>query len=493
MPKFPQNIVWQTRIPDLLVWGFGLFCLISVWSAIISEVYVLAALPLLVLVVYVGIVDFRKLFYLLLMSLPVSTEILLPNGFGTDLPSEPLMIGLFLITILFIIRPSERDTDNLLRHPISILLLAHLAWILVSTVCSNMILVSVKFLLAKIWYLGVFYVLASRIFRNPKEHFRFFWLVGIPLLLTVIVIMIRHAGYGFSFVGIHKVLHPFQRNHVNYAAMLTLFCPYLYFAWRRQLFYSLKWWFLLGMSLLFLVAIYLSFTRAAYVALLIAGGSYFVFKYRLIRPLIVAAVVGALIGLGYLVQHNKYLDFAPNYDRTVTHYEFDNLVEATYKMEDISTMERLYRWVAGLRMSPEEPWVGFGPGNFVNFYRGYTVTSFQTYVSDNPERSGIHSYFLMTLVEQGIIGLLLFLLFSFYLLIAGERIYHQTKDPLRKGVVMSVLLSLVVIDAFLIINDLIETDKVGPFFFMGAALLVVIDQANQKLQSTKLQTKVDTK
>jgi hypothetical protein len=40
-----------------------------------------------------------------------------------------------------------------------------------------------------------------------------------------------------------------------------------------------------------------------------------------------------------------------------------------------------------------------------------------------------------------------------------------------------VLLSTVVIDAFLIINDLIETDKVGSFFFLAMAILVNQDLA----------------
>jgi O-antigen ligase len=107
-------------------------------------------------------------------------------------------------------------------------------------------------------------------------------------------------------------------------------------------------------------------------------------------------------------------EYAPDFDRTVTHYEFDNLIEATAKGEDISTMERVYRWVAGLHMISEKPVFGFGPGNFYNFYHSYTVTSFETYVSDNPEKSGIHSYYLMTVVEQGFPGLLFFLALSFF-------------------------------------------------------------------------------
>jgi O-antigen ligase len=105
------------------------------------------------------------------------------------------------------------------------------------------------------------------------------------------------------------------------------------------------------------------------------------------------------------------------------------------------------------------------------------VTSFTTYVSDNEEQSGIHSYFLLVLVEQGVLGLLLFLTLSFYVLLRGEQIYHRCQDPGRRRIVLMVLLSTVVIDAFLIINDLIETDKVGSFFFLAMAILVNQDLA----------------
>lgn len=456
--------------------------MLSICLAIASGHYLLVGVPVVALIAYLALVDFRALFYLLLFCLPLSTEVVLPGGFGTDLPTEPLMVGLMLIALLFALAGLRRLDISTYRHPITFLLLLHLGWIYLTTITSNLWFVSLKFSLAKTWYVVVFYFLAAYLLRDIQQQKRFFWLVFLPLLLTVLVTMARHATYGFSFVGIHKVLHPFQRNHVNYAAMLTLFMPFVWFAWRRQQQRSWRWWLLLGSIALLLLAIYLSYTRAAYLALLASVGAYFAFRQKLIRYLIGAGVVVALLGLAYVVQQNRYLEYAPNYDRTVTHYEFDNLVEATYKLEDISTMERLYRWVAGLKMSPEEPWVGFGPGNFVNFYRSFTVTRFETYVSDNPEQSGIHSYYLMTLVEQGIVGLFIFLLLNFFLLIRGEQIYHATRDAVRKGIVMSVLLCLVVIDVFLLINDLIETDKVGPFFFMSAALLLNIDRYNRSHQ-----------
>ena len=173
------------------------------------------------------------------------------------------------------------------------------------------------------------------------------------------------------------------------------------------------------------------------------------------------------------------MDFAPT-ERTIAHEALEDIVAATYKLEDVSTMERYYRWVAGVRMSQEDLLTGYGPGNFHNFYKAYTLNKFTTYVSDNPEKSGIHNYYLMLLVEQGLPGMLIFILLSFWVLIKGEQIYHESPNQLRKDIVAGVLLSTVVIDAFLLMNDLIETDKVGSFFFFNMAVLVNMDLLNRR-------------
>lgn len=146
-------------------------------------------------------------------------------------------------------------------------------------------------------------------------------------------------------------------------------------------------------------------------------------------------------------------------------------------------MERVYRWVAGFYMVGERPITGFGPNNFYENYHQYAVKSFRTYVSDNPEKSGIHSYYLMTAVEQGIPGLLIYLFLMVYVLVRGERIYHQTIEPHRKALVLTAIASLVVIHFLQTMNDLVETDKVGPFFFLAMALLVTVDQYNFRTRS----------
>ena len=446
----------------------------------ITDEFLLLGLPFVFLLGFQTIVDFKQVFWLLMICLPLSTEFDVSPSLATDLPSEPLMVGLALITIIYLAAHPQRINIKALKHPIIILLMLHLLWMLISMIQSNLFVVSLKFFIAKMWYVLTFVVLTMQIIKDEKSFKTFFWCVYSTLLFSAVVILGRLISINFAFEDVQSVMKPFYRNHVSYAAILSLFYPLVFVAlgWYKR--WSMKWMFIAGTIVLMLIAIQYSYTRTAYVALFVALGGWFIIRWRLMKLVLAGGLIVAIIGVAFLINDNKYLDFAPNYDTTVMHTDFNSLVEATYKLEDISTMERVYRWVAAFRMSKNELSFGYGPGNFYNFYRGYTVKKFKTYVSDNPERSGVHSYFLMTLVEQGIIGLILFLALTFGFLIYGERIYHETSSQNRRQIILGIILSTIVIDAFLLINDMIETDKVGSFYFMNIAMLVNFDLLNRK-------------
>ncbi len=467
----------------LVIWS--LLVVGSILLAVLMEEYLLFGLPMLVLLVYVTVVDFKSIYFLLLASIPISTEFYLPGGLGTTLPTEPLMVGLMLVFILWAIRHAHQVRLDAVLHPLSLLLLVHLFWVYLTSMASELRWVSFKFALSKTWYIFAFYFFSLITLKTIKDLKKAFWFIFIPMLLTVIITLIRHAAIGFSFEMVHTVFHPFHRNHVNYSALLSLFFPILVIATGWYGTYSQRWWLLVLSAVIFLIGIYFAYTRAGYIALMIAAGAYVVIRMKWMKMVLLGCLVAGLVGVAYLVNDNKYLDYAPDFDRTITHTEFNNLLEATYKGEDISTMERVYRWVAGFNMIADHPVTGVGPGNFVNFYQSYTVTSFQTYVSDNEDKSGIHSYYLMTAVEQGIVGLVIFLILCAVQLIIGERVYHQTKDPVWRGVVLAALMCLVVIDAFQIINDMLETDKMGPFFFITTALLVNVDRMNRRSEQAE--------
>lgn len=461
----------------LLLWAS--MVLLGVLIGIVSNHFELVVLPGVLLIACLAFLDFRKVFFLMLGLIPFAMEVDLPSGFSTDFPTEFLVIGLMGVYLLYLLQEYRRLNANYLLHPLSLLVLLHLGWILATTITSQIPWISLKFFLAKTWYVVVFFYLAGRMLRSERDFKIFFWVTIIPLCLTAVYAIVRHYGEGFSFMAVNRVVVPFYRNHVNYACLLVLMVPLTFraFWWYRR--WSFLWWVVLAALLILLVGIQLSFTRAAYVSVLIAAGGYFIIRYRLVKPALLSAFLATVGGVFYMVHDNTYLQYAPNFERTITHKRFDRLVEATFEGEDISTMERVYRWVAGWNMVLDKPMMGFGPGNYPRFYKEYTVTRFRTYVSHNPDSSGIHNYYLMTLIEQGLLGLLIFLGICTYVLLKGEGVYRQLQDPERRRTLMAFLLSALIIFSLLLINDLMETIKVGPYLFLSMAVLVNMDLFTQ--------------
>lgn len=465
---------WSDRRLWYAFIGLTAFCVLGgTWW----ETPVLMFLPAILLGAAWMLTDLRQVFFLLLFFIPLSIEMNFSSGLGTDLPTEPLII---LMTGAFVLLVLHQPKQVGLTHVFDLLLLIHLAWIACSALFAEIPLVAVKFTLAKTWYILTFYGMGRMILSSPKSWRIAIWCLLIPLAITHIIILIRFSAYGFSFREVNTVVGPFNRNHVTFAALAVVFLPFGWHLFRAYRSHTVIRWFILILLAIILVGVQVSYTRAAYIALLGGIGSVFLIRYRLMVPTLVAACIGVVVFGASLVKDNRFLEFAPDYNKTISHVDFDDLLTATVKLEDISTMERVYRWVAGSYMIGERPWTGFGPNNFYPNYQARTVRSFTTYVSDNPERSGIHNYYLMTAVEQGIPGLLVYLLLIFGVLIMGQRIYHRTADDQRKRMVLTALASLVVIHVMQTMNDLLETDKVGPFFFMSIAILANIDRLNQQ-------------
>jgi O-antigen ligase len=432
------------------------------------------------LVAWVALVDYKPLFFLMLACIPISTEIELPGGLATDLPSEPLMWVLMGAGTLWLLRHYKTVDSGFLRHPITLMLFLHLGWLVVASGFSHNLLVSFKFLLAKSWYVGVFYFLAGRLLETETDYKKMVWCFFIPLLFTVLVVLVKHYPTGFSFETVNYVLAPFYRNHVMYACLLAIFLPFVWVStfWYR---YGSYLWLLLAMGILImLLGINFAYTRAAYGALVAGVGIWLCIRWKMIRLALGGFSLIMALFIGFVTWGDNYLLFAPDYERAITHQRFENLLEATTRLEDISVMERVYRWVAASKMLKEEPLKGFGPGNFYGYYRNYTVSSFKTYVSRNPERSGMHNYFLMTAVEQGLPGAIIFIALCFFAIIQGQKIYHRLQIAWARRMLVAAVLCFALIALLMLMNDFVETDKIGSWFFLSLAIMVNLDLAQQR-------------
>ena len=474
------------RIDKFWLHAFYIFSGVLLTCALLSiytENYLLMLIPTGILFLYLSINDFRIIYFLLLFLLPLSTEIALPGGFATDFPTEPLIAGLMLLFLGAVIaKPGIMDKE-VLKNPIIFLLLLHYSWILIATLYSSEPLVSLKFSIAKTWYIITFVFVTGLIIKEVKSFRTAFWCILFPLLFTAVYSVVRHSRDGFSFESVNEQMIPFFRNHVNYACTLAQMIPFvlLAFTWYKK--GSVQRRFLLLAMVILLGAIYFAYTRSAWLSLLGASCMYFVIRAKLTNWVLgagLAAMIGFFVYMGY---QNEYLNYEPDFEHTIYHPELGDHLLSTFEGEDVSSAERIYRWIAGVRMWLDKPVTGYGPGNFYGFYKTFTVNGFMTYVSENPEKSSVHNYFLLLLTEQGVIGLLIFLILTLFILIKGQAIYHETINKEDKRYVMAVLLCLVIIYINTMLSDLIETDKIGSFFFICIALLVNQDIRNKRLKN----------
>jgi O-antigen ligase len=441
--------------------------LISVAGALVSGKFLLLGAVPVILILVTGFTRPSFIFFLLLFTIPLSTEYQFSSSLGTDLPDETLM-WLLSPVLLFMLFRNKEMVEHLFSSRIMVLIVVSLCWTLITVVLSEMPLISLKFFLAKIWYIIPFVVGSVFFLQGKKEQLAAANIMLAAMLFTVMVILVRHGIEGFSFETVNDVTVPFFRNHVNYGALLVCLIPVAWALFRS----GNKWWFtgvvILSAGLAF------SYSRGAWLALGVAVIVVYFMKMRKLQWLMGFAallVIGTSI---WFLQDNRYLQYRPQYEKTIYHASFDEHMAATYKMQDMSTVERFHRWIAATRMTRENWMTGSGPNSFYPMYKSYTANDFRTYVSDNPEKSTVHNYFLLLLTEQGIPGLLLFIALFVTMLLSAQKIYHQAIDAHTRGLMLTVGAILGMIGVLIFLSDLIETDKIGSVFYLCAGILITV-------------------
>ena len=466
----------RTNYPQLI---FGVFLVLLIGGGALAAVRQQDVLLLPALALLGGLallLRWQWAYYLLFLLLPFSHEFPLPGGLSMDVPSEPLMLVLLgCVPLALLLGPGSLGqlSPREWRHPLLLLPLAALGWALFITPFSVDVTKSIKYLLAKCWYLVPFLLGTLVLVRRPADWWRIAACYVAATLLCLGWVLPRHAAYAFSFIRAGWAIQPFFRNHVTYATTLALLLPVAVALARQAGSRSIRWLWWVGAAAI-LLGLITSYTRASWLALPVAGIYYVVLRLRLTKAMLVVAALG-LVGTGvYMVQGDNFMRFAPDFEKTIWHGgNIEAHLESTYKLEDVSGMERVYRWIAAVRMGADKPLTGTGPSTFYPEYKRYTVSGFRTYVSDNVEHSTSHNYFLLQLAEQGVPGLLLFCALLAATLLTAERLYHASAArPDVRRIVLMAALSFVIILFHLFLNELVEVDKIGSMWYVNLALLI---------------------
>jgi len=438
--------------------------------------YLLTALPILAAVFY-ALVRYPKLMFLAVVALtPFSLNVEPASGTSFYFPTEPLIVaimGLYLLSHL--VNPAF--DQRVFRHPLTLLILLNLLWILVCTFTSALPVVSLKFFLMRLWYVVVFYFMALDIFRyfGHIRHFLLVLLVSTALVVTYATL--HHVAIGLNQNNAGAAPGPFFKDHTIYGATIALLVPVAFgFVFRQLPFGTTKWqrYLVLSITPVLLTGLFLSFSRAAWVSVLVVVPLLLIFLLHIrFRTLVIwGVIIGSLIAIFWTPIILFFQENEATSDETI-----EAQLQSVYNISnDASNTERINRWYCAWRMFEDRPVFGFGPGTYEFVYAPYQRLYQRTKISTNfGNRGNAHSEYLGPLAEFGLLGMLSklgLLVVSFY---KGMQLYYRGQNLTVRITALTITLALVTYFTHGFLNNFLNYDKAAVPFFGFLAILTALE------------------
>jgi len=464
-----------------LKWFYGFLLAFIALGCIFlaNEFYWFAAIPVILGVVFLAVFAIDVLLFIIVFCTPLAINL---EGSGTQialsLPTEPLLAGVMLIFLIKIAFEGGFDR-KVLFHPISVAIIINLTWMLLTSLTSTMVIVSLKHLIAQLWFICPFYFLGTQLFRELKNIRKFVWFYIIPLMIVIGYTIINHQMHGFTEKSAHSSMYPFYNDHTAYAAAIALFLPLtVSFIFNPRMNF-LSRFFSFIVTVIFLVALVLSYTRAAWISLAIALFVYLIFAFRIRFSVVLIGMITS-VALYFAYQTQITMRLEKNRQQSAT--DFNKHLESMSNIKtDASNRERLNRWQCAIRMFKEKPVFGWGPGTYQFNYAPFQFAKEKTDISTNRgDRGNAHSEYLGPMAESGLPGLLFILVIVITIIYRATILYSNSRDKEIRLLTLGVLLGLITYFVHGGLNDFLDTDKAAVPFWGFVAMLVAMDVYHSK-------------
>ena len=452
----------------------ALFIAVAMFLVVKKNTYLFFALPVVLGVLLLYIFSLDKVLLLTAFTVPLSVNLkALDAGLAISLPAEPLLMGILVLFVAKLLYDGKYD-KRIARHPITIVIYCMFSWMLVTTITSEMPVVSLKFILSRLWFVVPAFFLCTIFFKNPKNIHKFIWLYIAALCIVCVYTIIHHAQYGFDGDSAHWVMTPFYNDHTAYGAALAIY-----------LILSLTYVFLpgvkkshrliiIGVVLLLGVALMLSNCRAAWLSVIAALGVLICVLLK-IKFRWIATVMVVLVGLFFAFQ-NQIIDALEKNNQDASGDLVENVQSITNISTDASNLERINRWQSAFRLFNERPIFGWGPGTYQFVYAPYQMSKEKTIISTNAGDGGnAHSEYFGPLAEQGIVGSLLVLALVIVTVYCGLKAYSRCKNKKAKVLVLGATLAFISYFVHGFLNNFMDTDKLAIPVWSLAALIAAVD------------------
>lgn len=435
------------------------------------------------LVIWLFLTKLETGFLLMTLLTPFAVNMALIPGMELSMPVEPMMIlfsGIFLFRVLL-----TRSYDlRLLRHPVTLLLLASLTWMLFTSITSEMPWVSTKYTLARLWFVVPFFFAASQFFQSHQRIRQFFWAYAIGLGVVILIATSKTLGNFSDLQTLHRVMRPFYNDHTAYGCVIALMLPAaFYFIFSR----GQRGWLRVLTFLLFAglcIGLFFSYCRAAWISVIGAIGVYFLIRMGMkVKWMVLLFALG--VGVFFVYQSDVLYKLGKNHQDS-SYTLADQVKSISNISTDASNLERLNRWASALRMWKESPVLGCGPGTYQFLYAGYQRSYQLSTISTNAGDLGnAHSEYIGPMTEQGVPGVALVALLFLATFATGVRIYRTAEDPYTARMALAFTLALLTYYIHGVFNNFLDTDKLSVPFWGFTAVIVALDVYSEKKTTEK--------
>jgi O-antigen ligase len=436
----------------------------------------LALLPFALLAAWAMLVRPEQLLLFIAFATPLSINLeeLDLGGIGVALPTEPLMVGLtFLLLLRLALQRGVLDA-GFARHPITWIIVAQLIWMAACIVPSSMPVVSVKFLVARLWFVGTMYFMASLLFRDERQMHRFIKAFLAGLAIVIVYTLIQHAEHHFAHDPAHWVMSPFFKDHTSYGAVIAFLVPFAVAAVGMPGYSRTERGIAFLLLLVLAVGLVFSYTRAAWLSLAGALGLFLIMRFK-----VPVWALGALVvaGLGVYLVNKDQITIALERNREESSDDLQEHVKSISNISsDASNLERINRWNSALRMWQERPVFGWGPGTYMFQYAPFQASEDRTIISTNFGLQGnAHSEYLGPLAEQGAVGMLLMLALVVTTVVTALRLYARMPAGRDRRLMTAAFLGLVTYYLHGALNNFLDLDKASVPFWAFTAMVVLFD------------------
>jgi hypothetical protein len=384
-------------------------------------------------------------------------------------------MGLMLFLTAIQIKNPFLD-QRIWKHPIIIATLVYVCWIFISSLTSSHVLVSFKFLLARLWFIVPILIFGTHFFKKETNRIAFFWLFIIGTSITIAYTLLHHAQYGFGEKEGHWVMYPFFKDHTIYGAIVALVLPLSVSLFQCKRHNLLIQAVLISIILLIVIGLYFSYTRAAWLSIIVAIAVGLLIHYRVnFKFLLGIGAVSLLIII--LKWDNIEMELARNKHEHTTESFNERFQSAANVTTDASNLERINRWSCAISMFKERPVFGFGPGTYAFEYAPFQEPENLTIISTNfGDMGNAHSEYLGALSEMGVFGLISFLGIVVAIFYSAIVLYHRypISDTKNRTLIMGIILALTTYFSHAFLNNFLDTDKAAvPIWGMCAMLIVM--------------------